>query len=103
MALDIGLDPAGGHMGQHQRARADLPEPGGLHPGSYLEGRIETGLVQSPVVPAAAIVLRDGFYPPGAKLAPTYVPQWRPVAEQQLRSAGHHLAALLNDALAPSH
>ncbi len=40
---------------------ADLPEPGGLHPGSYLEGRIETGLVQSPVVPAAAIVLRDGF------------------------------------------
>ena len=47
------------------------------------------------------IVLRDGFYPPGAKLAPTYVPQWRPVAEQQLRIAGHHLAALLNDALAP--
>lgn len=45
------------------------------------------------------VVLRDGFYPPGAKLAATYVPQWRPVAEQQLRIAGHHLAALLNDAL----
>lgn len=45
------------------------------------------------------IVLRDGFYPPGAKLPARYVPQWRPVAEQQLRIAGHHLAALLNDAL----
>lgn len=49
------------------------------------------------------IVLRDGFYPPGAKLPATYVPQWRPVAEQQLRLAGRHLADLLNDALkAPS-
>jgi hypothetical protein len=47
------------------------------------------------------IVLRDGFYPPGAKLPATYVPQWRPVAEEQLRIAGHHLAALLNEALAP--
>lgn len=46
------------------------------------------------------IVLRDGFYPRGAKLPARYVPQWRPVAEQQLRIAGHHLAALLNDALA---
>jgi nuclease S1 len=45
------------------------------------------------------IVLRDGFYPSGAKLPATYVPQWRPVAEQQLRIAGHHLAALLNNAL----
>ncbi|MBS0226040.1 MAG: efflux RND transporter periplasmic adaptor subunit [Proteobacteria bacterium] len=40
---------------------ADLPNPEGLHPGSYLEGRIDTGLADSPVVPAAAIVLRDGF------------------------------------------
>ena len=45
------------------------------------------------------IVLRDGFYPPGAKLPATYVPQWRPVAESQLRIAGQHLADLLNDAL----
>lgn len=40
---------------------ADLPQPQGLHPGTYLEGRIDTGLTDSPVVPAAAIVLRDGF------------------------------------------
>jgi hypothetical protein len=45
------------------------------------------------------IALRDGFYPKGAKLPAGYVPQWRPVAEQQLRLAGHHLAVLLNDAL----
>lgn len=46
------------------------------------------------------IVLRDGFYARGAKLPAGYVTQWRPVAEQQLRVAGHHLAALLNVALA---
>ncbi|PNS08839.1 efflux RND transporter periplasmic adaptor subunit [Solilutibacter silvestris] len=40
---------------------ADLPQPQGLHPGTYLEGRIDTGLADSPVVPSAAIVLRDGF------------------------------------------
>jgi len=49
------------------------------------------------------IVLRQGFYPPGAKLPATYVPLWRPVAEMQLRIAGHRLAELLNDALEPSH
>lgn len=46
------------------------------------------------------VVLRDGFYPPRPKLAPTYFTQWRPTAEAQLRIAGHRLAMLLNDALA---
>ncbi|KGM53156.1 RND transporter [Lysobacter daejeonensis GH1-9] len=40
---------------------ADLPQPGTLQPGAFLEGRIDTGLVQAVVVPAAAVVLRDGF------------------------------------------
>lgn len=40
---------------------ADLPQPGGLQPGTYLEGRIESGTAQSLAVPTAAVVLRDGF------------------------------------------
>lgn len=40
---------------------ADLPQPGGLQPGTYLEGRISTGLSSVPVVPGSAVVLRDGF------------------------------------------
>ncbi|MFP7722789.1 efflux RND transporter periplasmic adaptor subunit [Lysobacter sp. A3-1-A15] len=40
---------------------ADLPEPGALRPGTYLEGRIHTGMARVPVVPVAAVVLRDGF------------------------------------------
>lgn len=40
---------------------ADLPQPGDLQPGSYLEGRISTGISAAAVVPAAAVVLRDGF------------------------------------------
>ncbi|MGQ4661447.1 efflux RND transporter periplasmic adaptor subunit [Lysobacter sp. F6437] len=40
---------------------ADLPEPAELQPGTYLEGQINTGLATVPVVPASAVVLRDGF------------------------------------------
>ena len=44
---------------------ADLPagliQAGILQPGTYLEGRIETGIAQAMVVPFAAVVLRDGF------------------------------------------
>jgi RND family efflux transporter MFP subunit len=40
---------------------ADLPQPGGLTAGTYLEGRIDTGRAPALVVPAAAVVLRDGF------------------------------------------
>lgn len=40
----------------------DLPNPQGLLSGAYLEGRIDTGTaVQAAAVPAAAVVLRDGF------------------------------------------
>ncbi len=44
-------------------------------------------------------VLQTGFYPAKAQLDPAYYTQWRPVAEQRLRLAGHHLAQLLNAAL----
>lgn len=40
---------------------ADLPQPGKLQPGTYLEGRISTGISAVPAVPASAVVLRDGF------------------------------------------
>lgn len=40
---------------------ADLPEPEGLQPGTFLQGRIDTGMAQALTVPAAAIVQRDGF------------------------------------------
>lgn len=40
---------------------ADLPQPGALQPGTFLEGRINTGTSDVPVVPASAVVLRDGF------------------------------------------
>ena len=40
---------------------ADLPQPGGLQPGTYLEGRVESGTSQSLAVPTAAVVSRDGF------------------------------------------
>jgi RND family efflux transporter MFP subunit len=39
---------------------ADLPEPGPLQPGSYVEGRIVTGGGDALVVPAASVVQRDG-------------------------------------------
>lgn len=45
------------------------------------------------------IVLRDGFYPPRAKIEPAYFTQWRPTVDAQLRIAGHRLAAMLNDTL----
>ena len=40
---------------------ADLPEPGSLQPGSYVEGRIQVGQGQGLTLPSAAVVLRDGF------------------------------------------
>jgi len=39
---------------------ADLPSPGPLKPGVYVEGRIVTGAGQMLTIPSAAIVQRDG-------------------------------------------
>lgn len=49
---------------------ADLPAPGPLKPGVYVEGRIVTGDGQALTVPTAAIVQRDGHsyvFTPGEK------------------------------------
>lgn len=39
---------------------ADLPEPGPLQPGTYVQGRIVTGNGQGLMVPIASVVQRDG-------------------------------------------
>ena len=39
---------------------ADLPDPQGLQPGTYLQGRIDIGIGQGLTVPAATVVQRDG-------------------------------------------
>ena len=39
---------------------ADLPEPGSLKPGSYVQGRIAVGSGRALTVPSAAVVMRDG-------------------------------------------
>ncbi|KFN43822.1 efflux RND transporter periplasmic adaptor subunit [Arenimonas oryziterrae] len=40
---------------------ADLPAPGALKAGAFVEGRIVTSAAQALMVPAAAIVQRDGY------------------------------------------
>lgn len=40
---------------------ADLPEPAALKAGSFVEGRIVTGAGTALMVPAASVVMRDGY------------------------------------------
>ena len=40
---------------------ADLPEPGALQSGAFVEGRIVTSASPALMVPSAAVVMRDGF------------------------------------------
>ena len=56
-AVSPGVDP----QTRTGTVYADLPQPGGLQPGTYLEGRIESGTTQALAVPTAAVVPRDGF------------------------------------------
>ncbi len=39
---------------------ADLPQPDGLQPGTFLQGRIDTGTARAITVPTSAVVQRDG-------------------------------------------
>lgn len=48
---------------------------------------------------ACRIVLQPGVYPASRKIGHDYLDRWRPVAENQARIAGHHLAVVLNEAL----
>lgn len=56
-AVAPGLDPAT----RTARLQADLPEPGALHPGLVVEGRISLGSDEALTVPANAVVRRDGY------------------------------------------
>ncbi len=40
---------------------ADLPEPGALQAGAFVEGRIVTSASPALMVPAASVVMRDGY------------------------------------------
>lgn len=40
---------------------ADLPEPGELKAGAFVEGRIVTDTAEALMVPAASVVMRDGY------------------------------------------
>jgi len=40
---------------------AELPAPGALKAGAYVEGRVLTDASPGLVVPAAAVVIRDGY------------------------------------------
>jgi RND family efflux transporter MFP subunit len=56
-AVTPGLDPAT----RTGTAKVDLPEPGPLRLGAFVDGRIVTGESQALMVPAIAIVQRDGY------------------------------------------
>jgi RND family efflux transporter MFP subunit len=56
-AVSPGVDPAT----RTGTVFVDLPASTALMTGAFLEGRIETGLARAPTLPAAAVVLRDGF------------------------------------------
>ena len=45
------------------------------------------------------IALREGVYPPSVDIDETYYATWTPLADEQLRRAGAHLAQVLNAAL----
>lgn len=45
------------------------------------------------------IVQSDGFYPARGRITPEYIARFAPVADAQLRAAGHRLGALLNTLL----
>lgn len=67
---------------------ADLPDPQGLQPGTYLQGRIDVGMAHGLAVPAAAVVLRDGF--------PTvFVVDGKSVAHQQRVQTGSQSGGLV--------
>ena len=48
---------------------------------------------------SCSVAMRDGVYPPRAKLGTDYLQSWRPVAEAQVRAGGSRLAMLLNRVL----
>jgi len=60
-AVSPGVDTATRTGTLYANLPAGLIQAGTLQPGTYLEGRIETGIGQATGIPLAAVVLRDGF------------------------------------------
>ena len=97
----------------HRLWDSDLLRDTGLDEAAHLARLRALPLViprDTPVLPpradawaeaSCAIALRDGLYPPRAKLDPGYAARWMPTVDQQLRIAGSRLAAVLNAALSP--
>ncbi|MBB5207041.1 efflux RND transporter periplasmic adaptor subunit [Chiayiivirga flava] len=56
-AVSPSLDPAS----RTATVYADLPQPGALRAGMYVEGRIDLGSSDTLVLPRAAVVRRDGY------------------------------------------
>ena len=56
-AVTPGLDPTT----RTGMAKIDLPDPGPLRQGAFVDGRIVTGKSQALMVPAMSIVQRDGY------------------------------------------
>lgn len=102
--IQVNIDGRGSNL--HRLWDSELIASAKLEPPAYLSRLLRQPLTSramgSPadwVQASCRIAVRDGVYPPSPKLDPAYFTQWRPVAEAQLRLAGHHLAQLLNRTL----
>lgn len=92
----------------HRLWDAELPARPGLSRRKQVEAIAALPLpadadIADPVQWASAacrVVLRSGFYPKaGSEVGEAYLSRWRPLADAQLRLAGHRLARLLETAL----
>lgn len=76
------------HLAKLEELAVDVPSAG--NPARWAEESCE-------------LALRDGVYPPRARVDQDYVDAWRPVAEERIVIAGHRLAELLNRTLTDGH
>lgn len=102
--VQINIDGNGSNL--HRLWDSELLASAGLGEANSLtqlqRQPLSTRIVGEPVGWAQAscrIVRQTGFYPASPKLDAAYFARWRPVAEAQLRLAGHRLAQLLNRTL----
>jgi len=99
---------AGEGTNLHRLWDGELPARAGMSRREQLEAIAQLPLpadahIADPMQWAAAaceVALRQGFYPKsGSEVGEAYLSRWRPVADAQLRLAGHRLGRLLEAAL----
>ena len=102
--VQLSIDGTGSNL--HRLWDSELIASAKLDPPAYLSAlqrqTLPTRTIGDPVdwsKAACRIVLQDGFYPASPRLDAGYFARWRPVADAQMRIAGHRLAALLNRTL----